>query len=318
MKILITGVAGFIGSHMAEYLVEKGYSVEGIDNFNPYYSVKLKRINAELLSKKGVKIIEGDLCDDELYHQLDKNYHFIIHFAAQPGISATSSFDSYLKNNVVATHKLVDYAKQLQHFKQFINISTSSVYGTYASSSEDAIPAPTSYYGVSKLAAEQLVLAEARKGYFKACSLRLYSVYGSRERPDKLFTKLIQAGLNNSEFALFEGSRKHKRSFTYVDDIIIGIYACLKQHKATNLEVINMGHFEQETTENAILYVEKLLKTHIYIKLKPAREADQIETAAIITKARKILGYSPKTSLETGIKSQIDWYLKTTKEYGAI
>jgi nucleoside-diphosphate-sugar epimerase len=316
MKVLITGIAGFIGSHMAEYLNKKGYEVDGVDNFNPYYSVKLKKINTNNLIKKGISVIEGDLRNDTLYDRLEKDYQFVIHFAAQPGISATSSFDSYLTNNVVATQKLIEFTKKQKSFIQFINISTSSVYGDYATKSEKAVPQPTSYYGVTKLAAEQLVLAEARKKEFRACSLRLYSVYGPRERPDKLYTKLIKASLNNTQFPLFEGSKQHKRSFTYVEDIVNGIYLCLKKQKLTNLEIINIGHHKQETTEQGILCVEKLLKKHISIELKPARESDQKETVANITKARSLFGYNPKTNLEEGIQHQIDWFKTTIEDHG--
>jgi nucleoside-diphosphate-sugar epimerase len=316
MKVLITGIAGFIGSHMAEYLYEKGYEVEGIDNFSTYYSVKLKRINAEQLIKKGISILEGDLRDNSVYKSLANDYNFIIHFAGQPGISSTSRFDSYLSNNLIATQKLVEFTKTQTQLHQFINISTSSVYGTFATKSETAIPQPTSYYGVTKLAAEQLVLAEARKGTIKACSLRLYSVYGPRERPDKLYTKLIKAGLNHEKFPLFEGSKTHKRSFTYVGDIVKGIYQGLKNYKKTNLEIINIGHYRQETTEQGILCVEKLLKTHISIDLKPARESDQKETVADIGKAKHLLSYSPKINLEEGIQHQINWYKTTIEHHG--
>ncbi|MFD0932879.1 NAD-dependent epimerase/dehydratase family protein [Psychroflexus salinarum] len=318
MNILITGLAGFIGSHMAEYLVNKDFKVDGIDNFNPYYSKKLKRINAKNLTKYGIKVFEGDLNDNKTYEELSLNYQFIIHFAAQPGISASSSFESYLQNNFIATQRLIEFAKQQKQLVQFINISTSSVYGEFATKSETALPQPTSHYGVTKLAAEQLVLAEARKNEFKACSLRLYSVYGPRERPDKLYTKLIKSGLKNEKFPLFEGSKAHKRSFTYVDDIVKGIYLCLKSYKKTNLEIINIGHNQQETTENGILYVEELLKKHISLEIKPPREADQKETVADISKAKDLLGYSPKTDLKEGLKQQIEWYKEITEKYGEL
>lgn len=287
MKILVTGIAGFIGSHMAEYLQNKGIQVEGIDNFNPYYSTNLKRINANELTNSGIKIWEGDLADEKLYKKLANDFQFIIHFAAQPGVAASSNFESYLQNNVVATQKLLEFAKQQPGLKQFVNIGTSSIYGKFATQSEDAAPAPTSHYGVTKLAAEQLVLAENRLGNLNACSLRLYSVYGPRERPDKLYTKLIAAGLQNEKFPLFEGSKLHKRSFTYVTDIVEGIYLNIKKYNQTNGEIINLGSPEQRTTEEGILCVEKLLKKHINISILPPRKADQQETVAKITKAKK-------------------------------
>lgn len=318
MKVLITGIAGFIGSHMAEYLHQKKIVVEGVDSFNDYYSTKLKRFNAEVLNAKGIKIIEGNLCDESTYKMLDQDYHFIIHFAAQPGISEISSFESYLNNNLIATQKLVEFTKLQKQLVQFINISTSSVYGKFATKNEEAKPEPTSHYGVTKLAAEQLVLAEARKQGFEACSLRLYSVYGPRERPDKLYTKLISAAVNDTKFPLFEGSKSHKRSFTYVGDIVKGIYLALKNYKKTNLEIINIGNFQQETTENGILFVEKNLKKHISLEAKSPRKSDQQETVADISKARQMLGYAPKTHLNEGIKKQITWFNTMTSTHGKL
>lgn len=318
MKVLITGIAGFIGSHMAEYLHKNGFEVEGIDNFSSYYSPTLKRINAAELSSLGIRIWEGDLTDDSMYSKLGTSYQFIIHFAAQPGIAATSTFESYFKNNFLATQEILQFAKQQTNFKQFINIGTSSIYGMFATQSEDAVVAPTSHYGVTKLAAEQLVLASTRLSEINACSLRLYSVYGPRERPDKLYTKLMAAGIHGEKFPLFEGSKSHKRSFTYVEDIVEGIYLSIKNYKRTNGEIINLGSPEQRTTEEGILTVEKLLKKHIDIMLLPARNADQQETVAIITKAKKMLGYQPKTSLEKGIKQQLSWYKDLIKKNGRI
>lgn len=318
MKVLITGVAGFIGSHMAECLHSKGFQVEGIDDFNTYYSSKLKHINAEELKFSGIKIWEGDLTQASLYHKLAKDFDFIIHFAAQPGIAATSSFESYLQKNVVATQRLLQFAKQQTHLKQFINIATSSIYGKFATQSEDAAPAPTSHYGVTKLAAEQLVLAEHRLGNLKACSLRLYSVYGPRERPDKLYTKLMTAGIHDEKFPLFEGSKLHRRSFTYVSDIVDGIFLCIEEHSQTYGEIINLGSPEQRTTEEGILTVEKLLNKPIQIKVFPPRNADQQETVAKINKAKILLGYQPKTSLEIGLQKQLNWYKDLIKKHGRI
>jgi nucleoside-diphosphate-sugar epimerase len=318
VKVLITGIAGFIGSHMAEYLHKKGFEVEGIDNFSNYYSPALKRINASELASLGIRIWEGDLTDDSLYSKLGTSCQFIIHFAAQPGIAATSTFQSYFENNVIATQKLLQFAKQQTQLKQFVNIGTSSIYGMFATQSEDATIAPTSYYGVTKLAAEQLALAEGRLGNINACSLRLYSVYGPRERPDKLYTKLMIAGIFDEKFPLFEGSKSHKRSFTYVADIVEGIYLNIKNYQQTNGEIINLGSPEQRTTEEGILRVEKLLKKQIDIKILPPRNADQQETVAIITKAKKMLGYQPKTSLEEGLKQQLYWYKDLIKKHGRI
>lgn len=308
MKVLITGAAGFIGSHMAERLAGKDVQVVGIDNFSDYYDPALKRRNASDGKAAGVDIMTMDLTHTEDYTRLDHDFDFIIHFAAQPGISAHSTFDSYLNNNFVGTQNLLEYAEKLPGLQHFFNISTSSVYGTYARKSEDNAPEPTSYYGVTKLAAEQLVLARSRKDRLKASSLRLYSVYGPRERPDKMYTRLIKAGLEGSAFPLYEGSLAHKRSFTFVGDIVDGIALAVEKHAGLNGEVINLGHYEQHSTKEGIEAVEEALHTKIRIENRPPRDGDQLETSADITKARRLLGYEPTTDLKTGILKQIEWY----------
>ncbi|MGM0636614.1 MAG: NAD-dependent epimerase/dehydratase family protein [Bacteroidota bacterium] len=308
MKYLITGVAGFIGSHMGEHLLQKGNQVVGIDCFSSYYDVSLKRINAKDFTAKGGVLVEANLLDEATYKTLDKDFDYILHFAAQPGISNTSTFESYLENNVVATKKLLDFALQQKSLQQFINISTSSVYGKYAVSTENEPPQPTSFYGVTKLAAEQLVLALSRKEELNACSLRLFSVYGPRERPDKLYTKLIAAGLRQTAFPLFEGSEKHLRSFTYVGDIVAGIYEAIKNYKQTNGAIINLGNSEERTTQEGISIIESLLETTIQLEKKPPRDGDQLRTAAQIDKAKKLLNYSPETSLKEGLSKQITWF----------
>ncbi|WP_051931281.1 NAD-dependent epimerase/dehydratase family protein [Gillisia sp. Hel_I_29] len=170
----------------------------------PNYSIALKSINALTLKKFGVQIIEHDLTLPNLAISLPKDFDYIFHCAAQPGITTTSKFESYLNNNVIATKNLVGFARQFLNLKLFVNIGTSSVYGKNASFNEEKVTQPISNYGITKLAAEQLVLSNSRAGYFKACSLRLYSVYGSREPPDQLFSKLIKCGLNNETFPLLK------------------------------------------------------------------------------------------------------------------
>ena len=186
MKILITGTAGFIGSHTAERLQAMGHQVIGWDNFSNYYDVALKEHTAKTLENKGVVMQRVDLFHDDLASIWPEDLDYVFHFAAQPGISASSSFASYLENNFIATQRLLSILEQLEQPPYTVNIATSSVYGLVATKDEFAAPEPASWYGVTKLAAEQLVLAYVRRGFIQGTSLRLYSVYGPRERPDKL------------------------------------------------------------------------------------------------------------------------------------
>ena len=308
MKILVTGAAGFIGSHMAERLHKEGNQVIGVDNFSDYYDVSLKKRNAEILEGKGIQIQEIDLREMGRYEKLPSDFDFIIHFAAQPGISSSSTFEEYLTNNIIATQNLLIFARKNKGLQHFFNIATSSIYGIEATFSETEVPKPASWYGVTKLAAEQLVLAESRASRLNSSSLRLYSVYGPRERPEKLYTKLIACAFKNEVFTLFEGSEKHLRSFTFVGDIVEGIFKAVQKHEELNGEIINLGTETEHTTQQGIDYIEELLGKKIGIKIIPERPGDQLRTLANIDKARNFLGYNPSTSLKEGLKLQIDWY----------
>jgi nucleoside-diphosphate-sugar epimerase len=308
LKILVTGAAGFIGSHTCERLHSLGHTVIGIDNFSPYYEVALKELNAEILSKQNITIHRIDLRTDDLSTLITDEIDAIFHFAAQPGISASSSFEDYYTNNFLATQRMLDVIEKLALKPYFVNIATSSIYGLEATLTEDQAPLPASWYGVTKQAAEQLVLAYSRRGLLEATSLRLYSVYGPRERPDKLYTRLIDCGLNNKPFPLFEGSAKHLRSFTYVQDIVDGIVSVLDHKEACNGEVFNLGTEEENTTKTGIETVEAILGFAVKIDRQPARPGDQSRTKANIDKARRILNYNPQTSLKEGLKAQVTWF----------
>ena len=186
--------------------------------------------------------------------------------------------------------------------------STSSIYGLEATYPEDRAPKPASYYGVTKLAAEQLVLQKSREKELQSCSLRLYSVFGPRERPEKMYTKLIACGFNDEAFPLYEGSAKHLRSFTYVDDIVDGVVSVIGREEKVNGEVINLGTETEHTTQEGIEAVEKVMGKTIKIDNVPARAGDQLRTRANIDKARKLLNYNPTTTLLEGVKHQVEWY----------
>ncbi len=308
MKVLITGAAGFIGSHAAERFHELGFEVIGLDNFSSYYDVSLKELNAKTLSNKNIEILRLDLCTDDLIKELPSQVDYVLHFSAHPGISASSSFEDYLLNNIVATQNLLAWIETLENKPFFINIATSSIYGLEATQEEDQLPLPASSYGVTKLAAEQLVFSYIRRGLLKGTSLRLYSVYGPRERPDKLYTRLIDCGLNHKNFPLFEGSEKHIRSFTYVKDIIDGITSVIGKEEICNGEIINLGNETESATAEGIAAVEKILGVKINMNLIPARSGDQLQTKANIDKAKRLLNYNPQTTLLEGVKAQVKWF----------
>ena len=308
MNILVTGVAGFIGAHAEERLQNLGHSVIGVDNFSDYYDVKLKKLNAKAVEDRGVKVITLDLRTSNLSQELPNNINYIFHFSAQPGISVSSTFEDYFSNNILATKNLIDFALSCQDLKLFVNIATSSIYGLEATYPEDFPPKPASYYGVTKLAAEQLVLQKSREKKMISCSLRLYSVIGPRERPEKMYTKLIDLGLKGKTFPLFEGSDKHLRSFTYVGDIVDGIVSVLGKEAIVNGEIINLGTEVEHTTQEGIEAVEEVLGITIKINVIPKRIGDQLRTKANIDKARLLLNYNPQTTLLESVRHQVKWY----------
>jgi len=305
MKIFVTGAAGFIGSQVAENLAAGGHDVVGVDNFNDYYNQELKRLNAASAQKVGVDIQERDLVEDG---SLPADTAVVIHFAAQPGISSDVDFETYERNNIQVTENLIEAAANLERSPFFLYISTSSVYGLEATGDETTAPEPASDYGVTKLASEQLILSHQRRGEFSAASLRLFSVFGPRERPEKLFPKLLFAAQTGKDFPLYEGSREHVRSYTYVGDVVEAVSAALDARDVCDGEIINIGNDVTNTTGEAIEAVEAEMDTKINIVLQPARAGDQKKTAANIKKAKDILDWKPATSLVDGVAAHAQWF----------
>jgi nucleoside-diphosphate-sugar epimerase len=307
MNILVTGAAGFIGSHLSERLIRMGHSVRGLDSFTDYYSVALKELNADQIRAKGAELLRLDLAQDDLSVAVE-DINLVFHSAAQPGISAKTPFETYVRNNVTATFRLLEAVQTVASFRGLINISTSSVYGADASGDETTEPKPTSYYGVTKLAAEQLALAYTRDRGLPTCSLRLFSVYGPRERPDKLYSKLIRCILENEPFPLYEGSERHQRSYTYVSDAVDGLVAALRNFDECVGEIFNIGTDVTHTTGEAIETVQDVIGREAAIETAPPRPGDQRKTHANIEKARKLLNYDPSTTLRDGVEEMVAWY----------
>jgi UDP-glucuronate 4-epimerase len=307
MRILVTGAAGFIASHLAERLLDGGHEVVGIDCFTDYYSRTLKDMNAQDVLDRGGKILPLDLAEDDLASAVD-GVDVVYHLAGQPGISATTPFADYLRNNLQATYRLLEAAKAVPSLKCFVNIATSSIYGAHATDSEETPAKPTSYYGVTKLAAEQMALAYCRETDFPACSLRLFSVYGERERPEKLYPLLVHSILAGEEFPLYEGSESHSRSFTYVGDIVDGFIAVLNNLDKCVGEIFNIGSDIEMTTGEGIRTVEEIMGKKAKFRRTPKRPGDQLRTHANIDKARAVLGYEPKVAPLEGLTAEVKWY----------
>ena len=315
MKVLVTGAAGFIGSHVAQHLVAAGHEVRGLDNFDNYYARPLKVRNARDVRAAGCALREADLTEPGLA-ELVAGSEIVIHAAAQPGNSAATSFATFVRNNLQATWCLLEALRKSPSLQFFINVSTSSVYGHEATAPESAAAQPVSYYGVTKLAAEQLVMARQREESFPACSLRLFSVYGERERPDKLLPRLIGSALGGPPCPLYEGSRDHSRSFTYVADVVAAFQRAIERQDSCVGEIINIGSDQEYKTGELIDLVETLMGAPARLSSQPRRHGDQLRTWADIRKARQLLGFAPGTSPEDGVRREIEWMRKLAQEVG--
>ncbi len=307
MKITITGAAGAIGSHLAERLAELGNEVIGIDALTNYYNPEIKKATTKELEEKGIKMIFKDLTVDDVSEEI-KNSQVIFHLAAQPGISASTPFEDYLNNNIIATQRLLKATRGVSTLESFINASTSSIYGAHANGPETSVPLPTSNYGVTKLAAEQLALSYFRSLNLPVFNLRFFSVYGERERPEKFFYKLIKAIHEDSEITVFEGSENHIRSYSYIGDIVEGCIKAMDKRKDLLGETFNLGNDKTNTTGEGLAFVEEIMGKKAKIKQIPKRLGDQLETGAVIDKARKHFNYDPKTDLKTGLQKEVEWY----------
>jgi UDP-glucuronate 4-epimerase len=311
MKILVTGGAGFIGSHFVERALADGHSVEVIDDFNDFYDPAIKRANVATFSGS-VPIHEVDIRDGDAVLRLvkDRKFDSIVHLAARAGVRP-SILDPklYVGTNVLGTLHLLEAAR-LGNVPRFICASSSSVYGvlkTLPFREDLALNQTISPYATTKLACEQLCSNYSHVHGMRTVSLRFFTVYGPRQRPDlaiHLFTRAIFEGRTIMQF----GDGSTRRDYTYVDDIVDGIVASLG-YSGQLCDVFNLGECQTTTLAELIAAIEKALGKKAIIERKPEQPGDVPVTYADITKARAVLGYNPRTKLAEGIPKFVDWFL---------
>lgn len=311
MKILVTGVAGFIGSHLAERLIAEGHKVVGVDCFTDYYRRAIKESNIKKLrSNSSFDFHDADILEINLETVL-QNIDVVYHEAAQAGVRASwgANFRIYTENNVRATQRLLEAAKTAR-LKKFIYASSSSIYGDAESypTHEDMKPMPISPYGVTKLAGEHLCYLYWKNHGISTISLRYFTVYGPRQRPDMAFHKFIRAILNDDEIAVF-GDGEQTRDFTYIDDIIDANISAMDTEKTG--EVFNIGGGSRITVNNTIAIIERVCEKKAKKKYIEKQKGDVIHTAADISKAKKFLDYAPKYDVEKGIANEATWLQRT-------
>ena len=305
MRYLVTGAAGFIGSHLAEALLAGGAEVVGLDAFIPYYPRAIKERNLRpLLAHPRFRFLERDLRGDDLRLALE-DVSAIFHIAAMGGLLLSwQDFDLYLSCNVQATQRLLESARAGGQAPRIIHASTSSVYGRYVTGPETTTPQPVSPYGITKLAAEHLVRTYQEQYGLPATILRYFSVYGPRQRPDMGYSIFIERLLGDQPITIF-GDGRQLRGNTYVADIV---RATLLAHERFRPgAVYNVGGAEEISALQVIELLEEITGRRARLKFGPARPGDQRRALADTTRAREDLGFVPTTPLRDGLAAQVAW-----------
>ena len=311
-SILITGGAGFIGSHLVDRLLSEGWQVTVVDDFNDFYSPDIKRANiAAHLSDPHFRLIEADIRDfytlKVALHETD--YDCMVHLAARAGVRPSLKEPRlYVETNINGTMNLLELARE-RGVNQFVFGSSSSVYGVNKKvpfAEDDPIFNPISPYAATKAAGELICHTYSHLYGMRIVCLRFFTVYGARQRPDLAihkFAKLISKGKPIPVF----GDGSTRRDYTYIDDIIAGVRAAI-DYDATNYEVINLGESRTVELRELISLIENELGARAEIDRQPLQPGDVPQTFADISKAKKLLNYNPQTQIESGIKQFIAWF----------
>jgi UDP-glucuronate 4-epimerase len=313
MSILVTGGAGFIGSHVAGRLIHDGHEVEIIDDFNDYYDPRIKRSN--LISLGGfARLHEGDIRDRDFVQKTISQGRFdtIIHLAARAGVRPSLKDPQlYIDTNITGTHHLLEAAHR-NGIGRFLFASSSSVYGLSKKVpfTEDLpLPQTLSPYAATKIAGEHLCGNYAHLYGMKVVCLRFFTVYGPGQRPDLAIHKFTDAIHRRQSIPQF-GDGSTRRDYTYIDDIVQGVTSALR-YEGPAFDIFNLGENQTTTLSELILEIEKALGKKAIIERLPEQQGDMPLTAADITKARQILGYNPQTQIREGIPKFVEWYLSS-------
>ena len=315
MKILVTGGAGFIGSHFVEKCLALGHSVAVVDEFNDFYDPAIKRANVAGFAKDA-PVHEADIRDAATMLRIVKDGRFdsIVHLAARAGVRPSIKDPRlYVETNILGTLNLLEAAKQ-GNVPRFICASSSSVYGvlkTLPFREDLALTQTISPYAATKLAGEQICSNFSHLFGLRTINLRFFTVYGPRQRPDLAihsFTKAIHEGRSIQQF----GDGSTRRDYTYIDDIIQGMTACLS-YEGQLCDVFNLGESQTTTLSDLIATIERALGKKAVIEKKPDQPGDVPVTYADITKAKALLAYDPHTKIAEGIPRFVEWFLASRK-----
>ena len=307
-RVVVTGAAGFIGSHLCERLLALGHQVVGIDSFTDYYDRARKEQNLEdSRAHSNFTFEELDLVDADLRRVL-RGAQVVYHLAGRPGVRPSwgEQFDGYLRDNVLATQRLLECLKETP-VDRLVFAGSSSVYGDAEMfpTKESALPRPVSPYGVTKLAAEHLTLLYTKNFGLPVVSVRYFTVYGPRQRPDMAFARFMQALATGEAIQVF-GDGEQTREFTYVSDAVEGTI------KAATADVVgqvfNLGGGSRVTINRVLATLEDISKIQAKRKNLPEAPGDPRHTGASINLARERLGWEPRVSLREGLTKQWEWF----------
>lgn len=305
MRTLVTGAAGFIGSHLCETLLADGHEVVGLDAFIPYYPRGIKESNLDgFREHPKFSFHEMDLRNDDLAPALE-GVDTVFHLAAMGGLLLSwVRFDLYVSCNIQATQRLLEAVRNSGGVSQFIYASTSSIYGSDVTGPETTTPHPVSPYGITKLAGEHLVETYSREFNVPSSILRYFSVYGPRQRPDMGYYIFINNILQGEPIKIF-GDGNQLRGNTYVTDIARATYLAHRHFEPG--AVYNVGGSEEVSANQVITLLEEITGRHANVRYIAPRPGEQSRTLADTTRAQQNLGFVPAVSLRNGLDNQVEW-----------
>ncbi|MGC5328367.1 NAD-dependent epimerase/dehydratase family protein [Brevibacillus sp. SYSU BS000544] len=305
-KVLVTGCAGFIGSHLTEHLLGEGNTVIGIDGFLTNYDVTIKHRNLSSFINHPRFSFYSSLLQDNQWDQWLDGVEIVFHQAALPGVRSSwgKAFSTYIDHNVAVTQQLLEACRRVESIQSIVIASSSSVYGTMKPgfTNEEAPLHPLSPYGVTKLAMESLCQVYSEAFHLPIVLLRYFTVYGPRQRPDMSFHRFIRQIANNEALPIY-GDGKQTRDFTFISDAVMANWLAAKNGKPG--EVYNIGGNREVSLLEVVDCLGELMGRKPVLQFLPEQMGDSRHTRADISKAQQQLGYQPKVSLETGLQKEV-------------